>query len=1118
MSAFKNIQVVLSASTGNLSQQLALAAREVEAFGKKVEGTSNAAASSSTQLLAAHVRTAAAATAVAVGLAYSVKAAAEFETQMRNVNSISGLSEKALHDLGGQVLDLSRQLPQSATDLAKGLYDIASSGFQGAAGVTVLENAAKAASAGLSDTATSAKAITAVLNSYGLGADQAKAVSDSLFQTVNLGVVSFSELANSIGDVVGFAAQAGISIDQVGAAIASMTLAGLNGAEATTSLNRLIQGLIDPSDALATVYQQLGIHIVEDLKNPAIGLHGVLEQLRVATGGGIESTLALFNDIRATKGFLAATANEGASYSRVLDGMAAAHKGAGATAAALHEQMKALGAQWDLFRNRANAAAIELGTRLIPVVLDAVSAVQSLAASALPSLQHALTALAPSFAGVVQVGGNLVDVAKALVAALGPSAKILAGLVAGSVISGLNALATVLASITGFLAHHPALVTAVAVAYGAHLAVAVAEAVVWFGRLGAVLVSDALDKAAVGAYNAAGGISSLGGALRGLATVAGPIAIIGGITAAIFGLNDASRKAKELRDDISRSVDPTQLSSIEAAAKRTGAEMAKIPGYWGGNRILDSIKGTVEAWTPLPNAVADAFSKTKQLTAEQDQLNRMYVQSQENVAAITKATGLSAAGVATLAAKLKVDLTGGFGASADERKKLIDYVRHLATETGTTGTALTTATEVDIAKMEELASTIADVKKKVGEVFASSTDFIAAFNPSAAETATKAVADAKAQLTDARQALDDLAARSGAKTKQSIGDEQEMRKARERVAEATSKVADAESKVTTNAGQIAAFYKGQIALTSQFATDLTTAAAKGLDPEVLKRLLTAGPEKAAPILQAILSDHSGKLIGIVNDSEAKLRAINSRVVEFARLTQLAVSSSTDHLASDLGTAMALAATNMEQGAKATAASIAQAIGKPADEVRRVAKEYGITLGNETVAGYTAATQALRDKYIAFYSAPPGGAGVGPLRPLTPEQAAALGIPLPKKHSGGFIGGSPGEEVPAVLQSGEYVLRAAAVRAVGVPSLEHMNRTGSVPKFHGGGYVGPMPAVSSASSATIDYDRLAAAIAKGNPGARSMTHQYNFGGIYGPSIPHVLAEAERRAALAALGGE
>src|SRR4030043_516790 len=73
--------------------------------------------------------------AAAGALVKCVSEASKFEEAMRNVNSISKLSEEQFAKQSKEVLELSKKFPQSATVLAKGLYDIASSGFKGADGL-----------------------------------------------------------------------------------------------------------------------------------------------------------------------------------------------------------------------------------------------------------------------------------------------------------------------------------------------------------------------------------------------------------------------------------------------------------------------------------------------------------------------------------------------------------------------------------------------------------------------------------------------------------------------------------------------------------------------------------------------------------------------------------------------------------------------------------------------------------------------------------------------------------------------------------------------------------------------------------------------------------------------
>lgn len=144
---------------------------------------------------------------------------------------------------------------------------------------------------------------------------------------------------------------------------------------------------------------------------------------------------------------------------------------------------------------------------------------------------------------------------------------------------------------------------------------------------------------------------------------------------------------------------------------------------------------------------------------------------------------------------------------------------------------------------------------------------------------------------------------------------------------------------------------------------------------------------------------------------------------------------------------------------------------------------------------------------------------------TTQPAGGLGIfvsePTPtRKHAGGPIDG-PGDEVPVLAQRGEYMVRREAVRKIGLPALERLNR------MHTGGPVaGPAPAadpagitpLAPAAAPVIDYDRLAAAIAAAVPATHSKKVDNHFGPIYGLTLAEVEAAADRKARLAALGGE
>lgn len=929
------IEVVLTAHSGSLRTQLTQAAHEVDRFGRKVT-QANKGALSSSKLMAAGM--AVVGVTVAAGLSMAVGKAMEFETQMRNVNSISHMTEAEFRRLGGSVLDLSRKLPQSASTLASGLYDIASSGFQGAAGLEVLKASAEAASAGLTDTATSSQAITAVLNAYGLGAEHARDVSDTLFQTVNLGVVSFGGLSGVIGDVVGTAAAAGVSIDQVGSAIATMTLSGISANEAGTSLNRMLQSLIQPSDQLATLYKHLGINITRDLKDPAIGLHGVMEQLRVATGGNITTLLQLFPEIRAARGALALLSKEGQNYNRVAGEIEDTNRRQGATQAALKEQMKAAGAQFQLLRNRAEAVAIQMGTRLLPVALDLVRGIEKLGRSAMPTLRHGFEALRPLMRNVVQIGGDLVDIARALYERLGPVGKAMAGIAAGAILGSLTALSSALSSITGFLADHQPLVVAVASAYGLRLVGALVSTAVALGSL-------ALDKVAFGLYAAAGAADrtaasfmTMRGALAGLATL-GVAAIMFGVTSAV---QKASKGAKDLVESLG--VPPNTIQGLTDYRDRISdleLEQGRLKESSGG--VRNAIWGMVQQVTPMGDSIERARKEEKELEKQHGATLDKLHSLKENYKSVADATGLSTDAVEDLAVKLGVDLTKGYSKSGDERQKLLDHIRTLERQTGLTGQAMADATGVDIEKMEQLAEAVKKAGEAVEKSFGSATDVISHFDPDAPKDTAKALKDAQEQAEDAHQALVDLQERQRLDRRKTVSDSQELRRARDREREANEAVAEAQRKVVTSGSQISTFYREQIDKTSRFANDLRTATSKGLDPQFIARLLESGPEQAAPLLQTIVSDHSGTLLRIVNDSEAKLREINRSMVEMSRLTTLAMNSANDQMTTDLGAAMNIAAAKAALGTQATVQRVAEQLHLGVEEVRRIGAEFGIAL-------------------------------------------------------------------------------------------------------------------------------------------------------------------------------
>jgi TP901 family phage tail tape measure protein len=992
------ISVLLTANASPLRTQLAAASADVNRFGRQVQGA-NSGMTSTAKV--------AAAAGLALGVAFvsafasSVKGAIEFERRMRNVNSISGLTDAQLGKLSKTVLDMARNSTQSVNTLAEGLYDVASSGFQGAEGIKVLDAANRAASAGMSTTAVAARAITAVLNAYGRGAEDAADVSDVLFQGVNLGVMSFEELASNIGDVVGTAAAAGVGIDQVTAAMATMTLSGISAAESSTSLNRTLQSIIQPSAALkaalASVGYESGAQALE-----VDGLAVVMEKLRVASGGNIEVLLELFPEIRAARGALALMADDGQTAARVFGEITDEQRRQGATLKAYNEQMKAVGAQWELFFNRINVARVELGTRFLPVLITVLRATEQLVSRGAKPLGDAIQALQPFFQGLWAVIGDVVTILGTLWGVIQPAAAALASIAGGAIIGSLNTLATVLSAITGFLADNQEVVMGLAAVYAATLIPSILQAAAAWGAWGLVTIIQGLQKAATAATGFGKALWTAVAAHPVLAAVA---ATVGALT---FGITKANNQIGETAQLVS---ELAKVSDGSAAALRKMYEEATTASRW--NRILwGEGKAVQDTFAASLRELLDTSPQVAQALIDMAMAEGLVSKNAEGAYVVLR-DGVESL-LLTDAEMVKL------GASTAQASEEIAKLEEAA---GKLPGSLANATPQDIEALQAQLEALDAVAKAAGDAFDAATDLASGFELISQSELAENVAVAAERLEDAEYALEQ--ARESAGKKVNADEEWQIAEAREAVTAATEDLKAAEDAQISSAKQLRTFYREQVKEAKDFADNIEDAARRGLDPEVLARLIEAGPEAAAGPLEAMLSDHTGRTIGMVNEAEEKLAEINEIVVANARLTQKAIEAPTDSMVAHLNEAMAISEVNMREGGKASAEAIAEELSLGVETVKQIAAEYGIVLA----AGVNPVLKSLGKGVYGVR----GGPGVSGW--------------ITQAEGGVVPGWSPhpkADNIPALLTAREFVQPVDAVDYYGLSFMEAV-RTKKLPK-------------------------------------------------------------------------
>lgn len=305
------------------------------------------------------------AAAAAAGAA-SVNVFADFELSLSRIEGLVGLSAKTVKGFKGDILALSGETTKSPKELAEALYFITSSGIPASAAMDVLKQSAKAAAAGLGETANVADVVTSAMNAYGHDVLSAAKATDIITASVREGKGEATDFAQSIGRVLPIAANLGVTFQQVGAATAALTLNGLDAAEATTALRQVLATILSPTKEAKEALAGMGLSA--DGLRKQISEKGLLPTLKTfaeAAEGDAEATDAFFGNIRALTGFLSIT---GANLSKTEQIFKKLENTTGDTNKAFAAFRKTTQATFDVVKATGKQLGIAIGGQLAPAV------------------------------------------------------------------------------------------------------------------------------------------------------------------------------------------------------------------------------------------------------------------------------------------------------------------------------------------------------------------------------------------------------------------------------------------------------------------------------------------------------------------------------------------------------------------------------------------------------------------------------------------------------------------------------------------------------------------------------------------------------------------------------
>ena len=296
-------------------------------------------------------------------------AAADFEKGMSNVNTLLGQNKKQFDVLRKGVLDFGKDSVKPMEELTEAMYDVVSAGIAQDKQLQTLRDSEKLAVAGLGTTKEAVDLVTSSMNAFGV--DSAKA-SNIVFEAVQAGKTTVSELAQGFGQVAGAAKQMGVSYEEFLAIAAAGTTTGQKASVVWTSQKAILNALIKPTKEMADLFKRLHVKDGAQLIETSGGLVNALKKLEGATKGNSDEFARALSSSEALNLSLQILGASGDAYQNTLANML---DGVNSVDSAYEKQKNTVDALSNQIKNNLNVAMIEIGSIALPIVAEALKEV-----------------------------------------------------------------------------------------------------------------------------------------------------------------------------------------------------------------------------------------------------------------------------------------------------------------------------------------------------------------------------------------------------------------------------------------------------------------------------------------------------------------------------------------------------------------------------------------------------------------------------------------------------------------------------------------------------------------------------------------------------------------------
>lgn len=188
-----------------------------------------------------------------------LKVASDFDSAMSGVKAISGATGEEFDALRAKAIELGGSTAFSANEVAEAMTEMAKAGWDSQQILDGMGGVLDAAAASGENLGTVSTIVADAITGFGMEAKESTRVADLLTQAANSGTIGINDLGESFKYIAPVAGSMGLSIEDVTTALSAMSMSGIKGSQAGTSLRGVLTRMVKPTDQVAAAMDELGI-------------------------------------------------------------------------------------------------------------------------------------------------------------------------------------------------------------------------------------------------------------------------------------------------------------------------------------------------------------------------------------------------------------------------------------------------------------------------------------------------------------------------------------------------------------------------------------------------------------------------------------------------------------------------------------------------------------------------------------------------------------------------------------------------------------------------------------------------------------------------------------------